>query len=170
MKEGPSAYRHVPVELTADQRFTARVARLVMISAVALGVIWVLATATPGVAGWILAVLFAGWLAMPVLLAASLIRPRARYLLVVPAALVTIGLIGICLTALPAAGAGRVGWPLLTAGILLGGSLGGWFWYRWVPVPSAFDAPFSPGRWWLVALHAGLIVGGAALVIAGLIE
>lgn len=167
---GPTAGQHHPVELSADQQFTARVVRLVMISAVALGVIWVLATATDGVARWILILLFAGWLAMPSLLAVSLIRPRTRYLLVVPAGLVTIGLTGICLTALPSSGAGRVGWPLLTAGILLGASLGGWFWYRWVPVPSAFAAPFSPGRWLLVTLHAGLIVAGAALVIVGLLD
>ena len=167
---GPAASQQHPVELSEDQRFTARVARLVMISAVALGVIWVLATATDGVAGWILILLFAGWLAMPSLLAVSLIRPRTRYLLVVPAGLVTVGLTGICLTALPSSGAGRIGWPLLTTGILLGASLGGWFWYRWVPVPSVFAAPFSPGRWLLVTLHAGLVIAGAALVAVGLVE
>lgn len=166
----PSAARQTPIELSSDQRFAARVARLVMISAVALGVIWVLANATNDVAGWILAVLFVGWLAMPALLALSLIRPKARYLLVVPATLVTIGLAGICLTALPSSGAGRVGWPVLTAGILIGATLGSWFWYRWVPVPDTLDGPFSPGRWLLVTLHAGLVVVGAALVVAGLVD
>ena len=166
----PVAGRQAPIELSSDQQFAARVARLVMISAVALGVIWVLATASADVAGWILAALFAGWLAMPSLLALSLIRPRLRYLLVVPATSVTIGLSGICLSALPPSGAGRVGWPVLTAGILIGATLGSWFWYRWVPVPDTLDAPFSPGRWVLVTLHAGLVVVGAALVVAGLVD
>ncbi len=169
MMTEPTARQHPPTELSSNQRFTARVTRLVMISAVALGVIWVLATATDGIAGWILAALFAGWLAMPTVLALSLFRPKLRYLLVVPATLVTIGLTGICLTALPPSGPGRVGWPILTAGTLIGASLGGWFWYRWLPVPHALDAPFSPGRWLLVTIHAGLVVVGAALVLAGLV-
>ena len=164
-----AARRHPPTELSANQRFTARVARLVMISAVALGVIWVLATATEDITGWILAALFAGWIAMPAVLALSLFRPKLRYLLVAPATLVTIGLAGIWLTALPPSGPGRIGWPVLTSGILIGAGLGSWFWYRWLPVPAALDAPFSPGRWLLVTIHAGLVVMGAALVVAGLV-
>jgi hypothetical protein len=166
----PTADKHLPVELSPDQRFTARVARLVVVSAVALGVIWVLATATEGASGWILAALFVGWLAMPALLAVSLIKPMARFLLMIPATLVSFSLIGICATALPVAGADRIGWPMITAGVLLGVVLGGWFWFRWVPVPSAFDAPFSPARWLLVAVHVGLIVVGSALVIVGLVS
>jgi hypothetical protein len=166
---GPTAGRRVPVELSSDQRFAARIARLVVVSTVALGAIWVLATATDDVGGWIRAVLFAGWFAMPALLAVSLIRPRLRYLLVIPATLVTIGLAGICLTALPPSGAGRAGWPVLTAGIMVGATLGSWFWYRWVPVPAALDAPFSSTRWLLVTLHAGLVVMGMALVTIGLV-
>lgn len=165
----PTADQDHPVELSPDQRFASRVARLVLVSSVALGVVWVLATATEGVAGWIQVTLFVGWLAMPALLTVSLLRPRVRFFLVVPASLVSVGLVAICLTALPAEGAGRYGWLLLTTGILLGGVLGGWFWFRWVPVPSAFDAPFSRGRWLLIAIHAGLIVIGAALVTVGLV-
>ena len=39
-------HRRIPVELTADRRITRRVKRLAAVSAVALGLIWVLAVAT----------------------------------------------------------------------------------------------------------------------------
>jgi hypothetical protein len=55
---------------------------------------------------------------------------------------------------------------LVTGGVLLGGLLGGRFWYRLLPVPRALDDPFSPARWTLVALHVTAILLGLALVTA----
>jgi hypothetical protein len=78
-----------------------------------------------------------------------------------------VGLVALCLTALPSEPLARAGWVLVTAGILLGGVLGGWFWFRWLPVPASLDAPFAPGRWVLVAVHVSMIVAGLALVMVG---
>jgi hypothetical protein len=152
-----------PVELTHDPRVEGRVRRLVGVSVVALGVIWVLAIATrfpPVVAG----MLAAGWALMPVVLAASLARPRLRYLLVLPALLVSGGLVLAVATSLPASGTAAAGWLLITAGVNLGGLLGLWLWYRPIPVPAGLDDPLATGRWALIAVHAGAIVLGIGLV------
>ena len=102
---------------------------------------------------------------MPVLLMLSLRWPWARYGLALPSTLVGGGLVAICLTALPPDwGAARVGWLMTTAGVLMGGVLGLWFWFRLAPVPRFLDDPFGPGRWALVAVHIGLIVVGLALI------
>lgn len=153
--------------MTGDPVFAARVRRLTIISLVALGSIWWLATATLDAGPAVNLLLFAGWLAMPTVLAASLRRPQARLLVALPATAVSIALLAVCLTALPADAPERPGWLLLTAGILIGGSLGGWFWYRWVPVPEALDDPYSRGRWSLIGIHVGLVVAGLALLILG---
>ena len=58
---------------------------------------------------------------------------------------------------------------LVTAGILLGSVLGLWFWYRLLPVPSALDDPFSPGRWTLIGIHIAMIVLGLMLASAPLV-
>ena len=58
----------------------------------------------------------------------------------------------------------RAGWVLITTGVFLGGILGAWFWFRWLPVPAALADPFSRGRWALIAIHVCLIVFGLALV------
>ena len=105
--------------------------------------------------------LAAGWVLMPVILAASLRRPMLRYALVVPATLVTLGLLGMVFDT---SGTELLGWAMLTAGILLGGTLGMWFWYRWMPVPRAFDDPYGTARMILVAIHIGLVLVGAAIV------
>ena len=55
-------------------------------------------------------------------------------------------------------------WSLVLAGILLGGTLGIVFWYRWVSVPRRFNDPFGPARMALVAIHIGLVLVGAAIV------
>ena len=157
-----------PVEMTRDSRFGVRVIRLAATSVVALGLIWGFQFATletPAFAGISLA---AGWASMPVLLIASLRWPMARYGLAIPSTLVGVGLIAICLTALPSGwGADRVGWLMTTAGVLMGGVLGLWFWFRLAPVPRFLDDPFSPGRWTLVTVHIALIVVGLALVGSG---
>jgi hypothetical protein len=59
---------------------------------------------------------------------------------------------------------------LVTAGVLLGGVLGLWFWYRLLPVPAALDDPFSRGRWTLIAVHVSLIVVGLVLAAVELLS
>lgn len=155
--------RPVPVELTGDRRVRARVERLAAVSLVALGLIVGLAAATLDVPAAIIGCLGLGWILMPVVLVWSLAELRARYLLVVPASLVTVGLLAICIAWLPASGAAATGWLLMAAGVVLGGALGLWVWYRVVPVPAALDDPFALGRWALIAVHVSLVVGGWAL-------
>ena len=155
--------RPLPVELTADLRFAARVRRLSLVSLVALGLIWGLAVATLGAPPIVIAALAAGWALMPTTLAASLVHPRLRYGLVVPASLVSAGLLAICVGWLPADRVAATGWLLVTAGVLLGGGLGLWFWFRVLPVPRVLDNPFSAGRWALIGLHVALVLVGLGL-------
>ena len=151
-------------ELTGDRLFGHRVRRLVAISSVALGVIWGLAFVEEAPV-WVLVLLAVGWVSMPTVLAASLSRPSLRYALVVPAGAVSFGLIGM----VRAAPQDTVtGWLLITAGILLGGFLGIWFWFRWLPVPRILDDPFGWPRTALVGLHLALVLVGATLVILGI--
>lgn len=160
--------RPVPVELTGDERIRGRVLRLALVSLVALGAVFALAATTVHPASAVLVLLGAGWVLMPAVLAWSLADARARYLLTVPASLVTLGLLAICVGWLPASAGAAAGWLLVTAGVLLGGSLGLWLWYRLLPVPDSLDDPLAPGRWALIAVHAGLVVVGLMLA-AGLI-
>src|SRR5258705_3506204 len=95
---------------------------------------------------------------MPSILALSLRRPRLRYALILPSSLVTVALVAICVTALPEGQVARAGWVLITTGVFLGGILGAWFWFRWLPVPAALADPFSRGRRALIASHGCLIV------------
>ncbi|MCJ7779470.1 MAG: hypothetical protein MUQ27_01465 [Acidimicrobiia bacterium] len=152
------------IELTGDRVFANRVRRLVAISAVALGAIWGLALAEEA-STWILVSLAVGWIAMPTILAASLSRPALRYALVVPAGAVSIGLIGMVMTAPEETAAG---WLLIAAGILLGGFLGVWFWFRWLPVPRILDDPFGWPRVALVGLHLALVLVGSMFVAVGI--
>lgn len=152
------------IELTPDRLFTHRIRRLVAISSVALGVIWGLAFAE-GATTWILVLLGVGWVSMPTILAASLRRPFLRYALVVPAGTVSFGLIGMVMAAPQET---VTGWLIIAAGILLGGFLGVWFWFRWLPVPRMLDDPFGWPRVTLVGLHLALILVGAALVWASI--
>jgi hypothetical protein len=153
----------VPVELSRDPRFGRRVVRLVAVSAVALGVIWGLAIARLSAPPAVGVALFAGWLLMPVTLAASLRDPRLRFGLVVPASLVTLGLLAVCAGWLPESPLAAWGWVLVTAGVAVGGGLGMWLWYRLLPVPDALHDPFSRPRWALIGVHVGLVVAGCAL-------
>jgi hypothetical protein len=151
------------VELSADRRFARRVRRLALTSVVALGAIWSLSVTTldaPSVIGMGLA---AGWLLMPTILIASLADPRWRYALVLPATLVGTSLLAISVAWLPAQPLAAVGWAMITAGVLMGGVLGLWFWYRLVPVPTRLDDPFSTGRLALIRVHVALIVCGLVL-------
>lgn len=152
------------VELTANRLFAHRIRRLVVISTVALGIIWGLALAD-GAELWVLVPLGLGWVTMPTILALSLRRPLLRYALLIPATAVSIGLIGMTLTAPDST---DVGWLLVTLGVLVGGSLGAWFWFRWMPVPRALDDPYGAPRVALVGLHTGLVLIGMAMVAAGL--
>jgi hypothetical protein len=152
------------VELTDDRLFAHRIRRLTAVSAVALGVITGLAAAAdaPTVS---IALLATGWVLMPVILAASLKRPTLRYALVLPASVVTVGLIGVLASS---EGVAVLGWALITAGILLGGTLGMWFWYRLVPVPYALSDPYGIPRIALVALHIALVLSGVVIVITSI--
>lgn len=159
-----------PVELTSDAAFARRIIRLALTSSIALGLVWLLATVTLDVHPGVGASLALGWLSMPSILFLSLRRPRLRYALAIPSALVAVPLLIICAVNLPAEPVARTGWLLLTAGILSGGVLGVWFWFRWLPVPGWLHAPFSPGRWVLVWLHVALVVSGLVLVGVALLQ
>jgi len=152
------------VELTSNRLFEHRIRRLIVISSVALGVIWGLAFVDDADV-WVLIALAIGWATMPTILALSLHRPMLRFALLVPATAVSIGLIGMTLTAPDST---DVGWLLITLGVLVGGTLGAWFWFRWLPVPRALDDPYGAPRVALVGLHTGLVLIGAAMVVAGL--
>jgi hypothetical protein len=157
------------LELSGDRRFAGRIRRLAATASVALGLIWFLATATldaPPVVGVALA---AGWVSMPAILLASLGRPLLRYALVIPSTLVSLSLLAISLAWLPAGQVAAAGWLLVAAGILLGGWLGFWLWFRLLPVPPALDDPFGPGRLTLIGIHVALIVIGLALASTGLL-
>lgn len=163
-----TALRHWPgtgVEMTSDVAFAGRVRRLSAVSSVALGVISLLAITTTDVGSGVVGLLATGWITMPAVLVASLRHPRLRYLLTVPSSLVSLGLL---VTAVTYDGPvlAALGWWLMTAGVLLGGALGGWFWFRLAPVPARLDQPFSRARWSLVTIHVALIAGGAASVTA----
>ena len=153
------------VELMRDSRFGVRIIRLAATSVVALGLIWGFQFATLQTPAFVGICLAAGWALMPVLLVMSLRWPVVRYGLAFPSTLVSVGLITICLTALQSEwGTGRIGWLMTTAGVLMGGILGLWFWFRLAPVPRFLDDPFSPGRWDLVAAHIVLTVAGLVLI------
>jgi hypothetical protein len=141
------------------------VRRLALVSSVALGAVFFLAVATLDISVATKAFLAFGWVLMPTLLFLSIKRSRVRRLLVLPSALMSVALLAISLTALPVDLPARAGWLLITAGVMLGGLLGLWFWYRLIPVPRFLDAPFSPGRWALIGIHVSMIVLGLALVI-----
>lgn len=160
--------RRVPLELTDDARFRRRVVRLSAVSAVALGLIWGLAVGTLDAPAVLLGAFLAGWILMPATLLASLSHPRLRYGLVVPASLVSVGLLAVSIGWLPGEPLAATGWLLMTAGVALGGGLGLWLWYRLLPVPAALDDPFSPARWTLVGIHVLLIVTGLALAATAL--
>ncbi len=165
---GTASPRSIPVELTTDRRFSRRVKRLAATSAVALGLIWALAITTLELPLVIDLAFLAGWALMPTTLVASLVRPRLRYGLAVPASLVAIGLLAICIGWLPNDRVVATGWLLITAGIALGGALGVWLWYRPVPVPARLDDPFSTGRWLLIGVHVALVVTGWGLAASTL--
>lgn len=160
-----SVQAKLAVEMTADARFAVRVIRLAATSVVALGLIWGFQHVTLNAPAFVGICLAAGWSLMPVLLMVSLRWPLARFGLALPSTLVGGGLVAICLTALPPDwGAARIGWLITTAGVLMGGALGLWFWFRLAPVPRFLDDPFGPGRWALVVVHIALIVAGLALI------
>lgn len=129
-----------------------------------LGLIWLLAATTLHAPRLVTGSLAAGWLFMPSILGFSLRWPTLRYALVLPSFLVSVGLLAVCAVAPAEHGVARAGWLFITVGVLLGGLLGVWFWFRWMPVPDALTQPFARGRWTLIAIHVSLIVVGLALV------
>ena len=159
-----------PIELSADRRFAGRVRRLAATAVVALGIIWALAVTTLDAPPLVLLALGLGWISMPTLLFASLERPRLRYALVVPSTLVGLGLLAVSVLWLPMDAVAASGWLLMTAGILLGGWMGLWFWFRFVPVPRKLDDPFSSARLALIGVHVALIVTGILLAALPLLR
>ena len=157
--------RPVPVELTDDRRIVGRVKRLALVSAVMLGIIWALAVDTLASPYLIGAALLAGWVLMPLTLVVSLSNLPARYWLVLPSTLVSLGLLAVVVGWLPSDPVAATGWVLLLAGRALGGAMGLWLWFRVLPVPEALDDPVSPGRWALIGVHVALVLLGALLVI-----
>ncbi|MBD0329913.1 MAG: hypothetical protein ICV64_07410 [Thermoleophilia bacterium] len=159
-----------PIERSHDARFAGRLRRLAAVSVPGLGSIGLLAHTTLETGMLLVASLYAGWALMPTLLLLGVARPLLRYALALPSALVGVPLLVICVRHLPADGLAAAGWLAVTAGILLGGLLGLWFWFRLLPVPAALDDPFARGRWTLVALHVALVVGGLlAVALAALV-
>jgi hypothetical protein len=155
--------RALPVELTADPRITARVRRLIVVSVVALGVIWALERITLVLPEPLELALAFVWVLMPVVLAASLAVPRLRYLLVGPALLESLALIALAVGWLPEDLLPALGWLLIASGILVGGTLGLWLWYRLLPVPTRLDDPLAPARWVLISVHVVVTVAGMLL-------
>lgn len=164
METRQALFGRVGVEMSSDPAFLGRVRRLAAVSTVALGSMWALAINMVDAHRAIHVALFAGWVLMPTVLGLSIRRPAIRLLVAVPATLVGVALVAICLTALPANGIARVGWLTATCGILLGGVLGAWFWYRWLPVPASLQDPYSRGRTALITVHVALVVAGLLLV------
>jgi hypothetical protein len=162
---GVARQRRRPVEMTSDPRFASRVVRLAITSAIALAAIFAQWSWTGDGNATILIALGGGWILMPTLLMLSLRRPEFRYGVVVPAAAVSLALVAICVWNLPPSPIARSGWLAISSGVLLGGLLGAWFWFRLLPVPGKLDDPYSPGRWALIAVHAGLIVSGLGLLL-----
>ncbi|HEX6300478.1 MAG TPA: hypothetical protein VF148_08440 [Acidimicrobiia bacterium] len=156
------------IEMSDDPSFLPRVRRLSGVSSIVLGIIWLLAMRTTEPHNVIIdGALFAGWILMPTVLWTSIRRPEIRPWVFLPSTLITLGLGALCLTALPTDSQIVSGWLLVTAGILFGGFLGGWFWFRWLPVPASLDAPFASGRWALIGAHVLMIVAGLVLVALG---
>jgi hypothetical protein len=104
---------------------------------------------------------------MPTTLFASIPYPSLRPLLIAPATLLTAPILAIVAWWSPVHPAAQAGWILMAAGLLLGGVLGGWFWFRWLPVPHGLDDPFTPARWRMIAIHVGLICAGWLLAAFG---
>src|SRR5688500_7071582 len=112
---GPEATTSQPVELTSDAAFSRRIIRLALVSSIALGLVWLLATVTLDAHPGLGASLALGWLLMPSILLLSLRRPRLRYALAIPSALVGVPLLIICVGNLSDGQVARTGWLLLTA-------------------------------------------------------
>ena len=105
---------------------------------------------------------------MPTVLLASLRDARLRYGLAIPSVPASLGLMAIVAGATPGGLAG-VGWLLIMLGVLLGGAMGLWFWFRVLPVPTVLDAPDAPGRWALITVHVALILVGLVLAASALL-
>jgi hypothetical protein len=139
------------------------VRRLGAVSLVAPGLIWWLAATRLVVPQPLLLALIAGWWLMPTTLFASIPYPSIRPLLIAPATLITVPVLVIVAWWSPVQPVAQAGWLLIATGLLLGGVLGGWFWFRWLPVPRVFDHPFAPARWGMIVIHVALICAGLLL-------
>ena len=157
----------VPIELSADPRFARRVKRLGRVSLVAPGLIWWVAATRLAIPPILLIALLAGWWLMPAVLFVSIPLPSIRPLLNVPATLITVPVLAIVAGRFSGQPIAGLGWILIAVGLLLGCVSGGWFWFRWAPVPDAFNDPFTPQRWQLIVIHVALICSGLVLAAFG---
>lgn len=135
-----------------------RILRLAAVSSVALGVLLWLARdggATVRVS------LVAGWATMPVVLVASLRLPRLKYLLAVPATLVSLPVTWLAVRE------PSPGWTLAAVGLQLGGAMGAWFWFRWAPIPGRLKDPDGLARRTLIAVHVTAVVAGMVATAFG---
>ena len=153
------------VEMSAGGPFDRRVRRLAGVSLIVLGVLWALARATSDNDPMAGSTMLAGWLLMPSLLTLSLKHPALRYLLSLPSVLVFVGVVATIQCVPDGRTTLAAGWVLVAVGIALGGMLGMWFWYRWLPVPAALDDPFSRSRRALIGIHVALILGGLIAIL-----
>lgn len=143
-----------------------RLTRLSWVGATFLLLITVLAATRTTAQWWIVAMLGSGWLTMTPSLLATRHNPRHLSWVLVPSGLVATGLVGLCITALPAAMPARVGWIMLTVGIWLGVALGLWLWFRLAPIPEVLRDPVGPGRWALITLHVAPILLAFGLLLS----
>lgn len=142
----------------AYARLRGRVVRLAAVSVVALGVIFALGVeADEGALATV--ALATGWVLMPCVLLLSLRVPGLKFGLAIPASLVSLATGWLALRTFPAPG-----WPLLSAGILMGAVMGAWFWFRWAPIPAPLLDHNGPARITLLAVHVALVVLGIGIV------
>jgi len=135
-----------------------RILRLAAVSSVALGVLLWLARdggATVRVS------LVAGWATMPVVLVASLRLPRLKYLLAVPATLVSLPVTWLAIRE------ASPGWTLTALGLQLGGVMGAWFWFCWAPIPRRLKDPDGLARRTLIVVHVGAVLTGMVATAIG---
>lgn len=154
---GWAGARHDPT----FERLHPRVRRLAVVSSIALGLVWWLSLDVSGAGALERWGLLAGWVLMPATLVASLFDAWARFAVGVPASLVSLVALRLTWLEFPSAG-----WMLLAAGVLLGGMLGMWSWFRWAPIPAMFRAPYGRGRRALIAVHVALTAAGIAAIVA----
>ncbi len=154
MRSSPPA-PWLPTSVSEFASNRSRLERLAGVSAVALGLVFLLILRDPGIRLSSAALVGAGWVLMPPTLLLAAWRPELRRLTLVPAGSVWTGVAIATLDTEFAAD-----WSLLLAGLSGGGLLGAWLWLGWIPAPRWRTEPQHPFRWALIACHVGSVAGG----------